>query len=103
MRNLKHLDISNHKIWEDKNIKPKAEGKNTKSNRGSKQDLFLVLSHFFNISIHIDFAVPVLSFLQPEHIMSKNNYFYMNSNSVHYTRFRSSTERFLNKNRAPVR
>lgn len=25
MRNLKHLDISNHKIWEDKNIKPKAK------------------------------------------------------------------------------
>ena len=25
MRNIKHLDISNHKIWEDKNIKPKAK------------------------------------------------------------------------------
>ena len=23
MKNLKHLDISNHKIWEDKNINPK--------------------------------------------------------------------------------
>lgn len=25
MRNIKHLDISNHKIWEDKKIKPKAK------------------------------------------------------------------------------
>ena len=25
MRRLKQLDISNHKIWEDKNIKPKSK------------------------------------------------------------------------------
>lgn len=25
MKYLKHLDISNHKIWKDKNIKPKAK------------------------------------------------------------------------------
>lgn len=25
MKNSKHLDISNHKIWEDKNINPKAK------------------------------------------------------------------------------
>lgn len=27
MKNLKHLDISYHKIWKDKNIKPKAKAK----------------------------------------------------------------------------
>ena len=31
MRNLKHLDISNHKIWEDKNIKPKGRRYSTDS------------------------------------------------------------------------
>ena len=41
MRSIKHLDISNHKIWEDKNIKPKAEGKNTKSMKVIKINQFL--------------------------------------------------------------